>query len=198
MNGEKTMSVSRIILASASPRRKELLHQCGVPDFEIIPSHAEEIVPTEENLHALMLVNACLKADDVAHQYPDALVIGADTMIEFEGQAIGKPQNTEDAVQQLLRFAGKKHVVTTGVCLKRLADHLTVCFAVSSEVGFKPFDRPVAEKYVQLVDPLDKAGSYAIQEHADLIIAGYSGSLSNVIGLPVERLTETLYAVSRI
>ncbi len=183
-----------LILASASPRRRELLQKSGYTDFRIEPSFAEELQANDSNVHALALENAVRKAEETASRFPDALVIGADTLIEFENEAIGKPRDTAHAVQTLLRFAGKTHLVTTGVSLCCKSENLLTRFAVSSEVDFKAFDRNTAEEYVRLVPVLDKAGAYAIQEHGEMIIAGIRGSRDNIIGLPTERLKDALDA----
>lgn len=182
----------KIILASASPRRKELLVKAGFPVFEIVPSPAGELTPTEVNVPRLALENAVRKAAAVADLYPDALVIGADTLIEFEHEAIGKPADREDAVRTLCRLAGKKHTVTTGVCLCCRNANLMTRFAEMSIVEFLPFDRTTAEAYADLVPVLDKAGSYAIQDHGEMIIRGIGGDYDNIVGLPATRLKEAL------
>ena len=164
------MTARRIILASASPRRKELLAKAGFPVFEIVPSSADELAPGGVNVCRLALENACRKAHAVAELHPDAFVIGADTLIEFEHEAIGKPRDREDAVCTLCRLSGKSHFVTTGVCICCRAVNLLIRFAETSTVEFLPFERAVAEEYTALVPVLDKAGSYAIQEHGELII----------------------------
>lgn len=183
-----------LVLASASPRRKELLIRCGWPDFTVEPSRAGELEPGSVPASALALENAGLKAFDVATRHPEALVIGADTLIELENRTIGKPENEHDAVRILLALAGKSHFVTTGVCLHCAAAALTVRFAVSTEVVFRPFDRATAAEYVRLVNTLDKAGAYAVQEHGEMIVERICGSYDNVVGLPTERLGEALEA----
>lgn len=187
------MARRKIILASASPRRKELLEKAGYPDFEIVPSPAEELTPDDVNVPRLALENAIRKAVAVADLYPDALVIGADTLIEFEHEAIGKPRDREDAVRTLCRLAGKTHMVTTGVCLCCRNMNLLTRFAETSLVEFLPFDRAAAEQYADLVPVLDKAGSYAIQDHGEMIIKGIEGDYDNIVGLPAPRLKEALH-----
>lgn len=186
------MAARKIILASASPRRRELLAKAGFPEFEIVPSPAEELAPDGVNVARLALENAVRKAVAVADLHPEALVIGADTLIEFEHEAIGKPSDREDAVNTLCRLAGKKHFVTTGVCLCCRAVKLLTRFAEISTVEFLPFDRSVAEKYTALVPVLDKAGSYAIQDHGEMIIKEIAGDYDNIVGLPAARLKEAL------
>lgn len=186
------MAARKIILASASPRRRELLAKAGFPEFEVIPSPAEELAPDGVNVARLALENAVRKAVVVADLHPEALVIGADTLIEFEHEAIGKPLDREDAVLTLCRLAGKKHFVTTGVCLCCRATKLLTRFAEVSTVEFLSFERQVAEKYVNLVPVLDKAGSYAIQDHGEMIIKEITGDYNNIVGLPAARLKEAL------
>lgn len=189
------MTMRNLILASVSPRRSELLKKAGFPDFKVVPSDAEELKAGAFDVHRLALENAIRKAKAVSELYPEDLVIGADTLIEFEYEAIGKPVDTEDAVRTLLRFAGKTHRVTTGVCICCKKPDLITRFAVTSEVDFKNFDRNTAEEYTRLVHVLDKAGAYAIQEYGDMIIANIRGSYDNIVGLPTERLTEALNCI---
>ena len=186
------MAARKIILASASPRRRELLAKAGFPEFEIVPSPAEELAPDGVNVARLALENAVRKAVAVADLHPEALVIGADTLIEFEHEAIGKPSDREDAVNTLCRLAGKKHAVTTGVCLCCRAAKLLTRFAEVSTVEFLPFDRSVAEKYTDLVPVLDKAGSYGVQGKGSLLVEKLNGDFFNVMGLPVLRLSRML------
>ncbi|MBO5762723.1 MAG: septum formation protein Maf [Lentisphaeria bacterium] len=187
----------RIILASASPRRKELLGKAGYPVFDILPSPAEELAQTEENVYRLALTNAVRKAEAVADLHPDALVIGADTLIEFENEAIGKPVDRDDAVRTLLRLSGKTHSVTTGVCICCRAAKVMIRFAESSFVEFLPFDRTVAEQYTAQVPVLDKAGSYAIQDHGDMLIREIRGDYDNIVGLPARRVREALQSIRK-
>ena len=145
--------------------------------FEIVPSPAEELAPDGVNVARLALENAVRKAIAVADLHPEA---------------IGKPRDREDAVNTLCRLAGKKHFVTTGVCLCCRAAKLLTRFAEVSTVEFLPFDRSVAEKYTDLVPVLDKAGSYAIQDHGEMIIREITGDYDNIVGLPAARLKEAL------
>ena len=186
------MTARKIILASASPRRRELLTKAGFPVFEIVPSSADDLMPDGVNVYRLALENAVRKAIAVADLHPDALVIGADTLIEFENEAIGKPRDWQDAIDTLSRLAGKTHCVTTGVCLCCRAVNLLTRFAGISTVEFLPFDRATAERYAELVPVMDKAGSYAIQDHGEMIIRKITGDYDNIVGLPAARLKEAL------
>lgn len=192
------MTARKIILASASPRRKELLAKAGFPVFEIVPSSADELAPEGVNVFRLALENACRKAHAVSELHPDALVIGADTLIEFEQEAIGKPRDREDAIRTLCYLSGKSHSVTTGVCLCCWAVNLVVRFAETSTVEFLPFGRAVAEEYTARVPVLDKAGSYAIQDHGEMIIKRIAGDYDNIVGLPATRLKEALEVALKV
>ena len=182
-----TVSGSRpVILASASPRRSALLREAG-PAFaslRIVTSHVEE--------GADPLENAMLKAEAVARANPRALVIGADTVIRFEGETIGKPAGLDDARRILARLSGRTHDVATGVCIRCVEADILVRFEEATHVTFRTLTPEIIDNYVRAVDVLDKAGAYAIQEHGEDIIEKIDGSLTNVIGLPVERLKETV------
>ena len=175
-----------VILASASPRRSALLREAG-PAFasmRIMTSHVEE--------GGDPLENALRKAEAVARMNPQAIVIGADTVIRFEGETIGKPADLDDAKRILAKLSGHTHDVATGVCVRCLEADILVRFEEATHVTFRTLTPGIIEKYVKDVDVLDKAGAYAIQEHGEDIIEKIDGSLSNVIGLPVERLKETV------
>ena len=138
--------------------------------------------------------NAALKADWVASRNPGALVLGADTTVFLDGLAINKPRDLDEARAMLRRLAGRTHTVFTGVALRRLPEGLRIDQGVSSEVDFKPFGESVIEDYLRRVNSLDKAGAYSIQEHTELIIAGFRGSFSNIMGLPMEATKQILTA----
>ena len=175
----------RLILASASPRRRELLTQLGVP-FDVIV--ADVIEHEDENTHPRTMVahNAALKAEWVSARHPAALVLGADTTVFLDEKVLNKPRDLDDARAMLRRLAGRTHTVFTGVALRRASDGLRVDTSATSEVTFKAFDEATISAYFQQVNPLDKAGAYGIQEGRDLIIAGWTGSFSNIMGLPME------------
>ena len=175
-----------IILASASPRRAALLREAG-PEFASM-----RIMPSDADEGADPLENARLKAESVAAANPQAIVIGADTVIRFGGETIGKPADLDDARAILAKLSGRTHDVVTGVCVRCLENDILVRFEEATHVTFRVLTPEAIEKYIKAVNVLDKAGAYAIQEHGDDIIQGIDGSLTNVIGLPVERLTETV------
>jgi septum formation protein len=186
------MSRPLVILASASPRRAELLRQLGL-GFQVIPSDVPEV--HHEQLTALEIaqVNAYRKARHVAKKFPDAVVIGADTLVTLDDTLFGKPANLEEAYVMLDRLQGRTHQVVTSVCLIHLRDHRQRIFAEATAVTFHRLDGVKIRRYLARVNPLDKAGGYAIQEDGDQIIERIDGSYTNVVGLPVERLRAELH-----
>ena len=180
-----------LILASASPRRKDLLSQAGF-HFSVLPAEVEEWKPEPGNTLGIALRNAERKADAAAELHPEDTVIGADTVIEFEGETLGKPADLSHAEKILKRLSGKKHIVSTGVCILNRKKNIRVIFTDCTEVFFRPYGEDVIREYLSRVFVLDKAGAYAIQECGDMLAERIDGSFSNIIGLPVERVAETL------
>ncbi len=187
------MKMPSLILASASPRRSELLRQLGV-DFKVIPSTAAELHHDQMTAQEVSQVNAYRKARAVAKRFPDELVLGADTLVHLETTLLGKPATLEEAYLMLERLQGRTHHVVTALCLLCLRDHRQRVFAESTAVTFRPLDAVTIRRYLNQVDPLDKAGAYAIQEQGHLLVEEIAGSYTNVIGLPVERLKAELEA----
>ena len=189
------MKIPPTILATASPRRVELLRQI-IPKFEVMPSDAPEVHDEQLTAWEMAQVNAYRKARIIAKKSPDALVLGADTMVylDRETKLFGKPSDRKDAARMLSDLQGKTHAVITGVCLLHLRTHRQRVFANWTDVRFHPLTSKQIQEYLALMNPLDKAGAYAIQEHGELIVAEISGSYSNVVGLPVERLRAELEA----
>ena len=181
------MNLPPLILASASPRRAELLQLLKLK-FRIVPSTATEVLDEQLSPFEVCQLNAHRKARAVAKKNPDSLVLGADTLVFLDGEIMGKPASRADAERMLTRLQGRTHQVVTGISLIHLRAHRERIFAVSTDVMFHPLDAGQIRDYLAKVNPLDKAGAYAIQEHGDLIISEMSGSYSNVVGLPVERL----------
>lgn len=181
----------RLILASASPRRKELLAELGVP-FEVVVADVTEHEDPATDPRVMVAHNAALKADWVATRNPDAVVLGADTTVFLDGTAINKPRDLDESRAMLRRLSGRVHTVFTGIAVRRLSTGLKIDEGVSSQVEFKPFGDEVIEAYIKLVNTLDKAGSYSIQDHTDMIVARYSGSFSNIMGLPIEATKQIL------
>jgi septum formation protein len=185
------MQLPPVILASVSPRRAELLRQI-VRDFQIIPAHAEEFQPEHLSPAEACMLNAYRKARVLAKKFPYDLVIGADTEVCLKGRVFGKPKNRRAAERMLGELEDREHQVITGVCLIHLRRHRQRTFADTTRVTFKPLGADEIAEYLDRVNPLDKAGAYALQEHGDMIVAKTEGSFSNVVGLPVERLREEL------
>ena len=185
------MNPSALILASASPRRSELLGQMHI-EFQAIASDAEEIQHEQLTARELCQVNAYRKARAISKRFPDAIVMGADTLVALGNKVFGKPSNRDEAWRMLKELQGRTHQVYTGVCLIHLRTHRQTIFAERTLVTFRPLSSLEMKKYHEEIDPLDKAGAYAIQEKGDAIVEKISGSYSNVVGLPLERLREVL------
>ena len=187
------MKLPSLILASNSPRRSELLRQSGI-DFRVIPSNSPELHHDQLTAREISQINAYRKARTVAKKFPDALVLAADTVVNIENVLFGKPADLEQAYEMLEKLQGRTHMVVTGICLLHLRTHRQKIFAESTAVTFRPLDAVKIRRYLTQVNPLDKAGAYAIQEHGERIVAEISGSYSNVVGLPVEKVREELSA----
>jgi septum formation protein len=187
------MNLPPLILASASSRRVELLRQL-VLDFRVVVSDAPEIEHDELTARETALVNAYRKARPVAKKFPDALVLAADTLVHLNGAIFGKPASLEQSYEMLQQLQGKTHLVITAVCLLNLRTHRQRIFAESTTVTFKPLDAVAIRRYLATVNPLDKAGGYAIQEGGEQLVERISGSYTNVVGLPIEKLKLELEA----
>lgn len=184
-------SPSRLILASASPRRRELLQELGIP-FEVVIAVVTEHEESSTDPRVMVAHNAALKAEWVAARHPDAVVLGADTTVFIDGHALNKPANLAEARAMLRRLSGRTHTVFTGLAVRRRRDGLRIDEGVASDVTFKVLDDAVIETYLARVHTLDKAGGYAIQEQGELIVERFTGSLTNIIGLPLEETKHIL------
>jgi septum formation protein len=182
-----------LILASTSPRRAELLRQLNL-NFQVVPGDVTEMAHEHLSPWELCQLNAHRKARAVAKTIPDALVLGADTLVFLDGEIMGKPANVANAQRMLTRLQGRTHQVVTGISLIHLRAYRERMFAVSTDVTFHPLDAEQVRDYLAKINPLDKAGAYAIQKHGDWIVAEISGSFSNVVGLPLEQLQAELNA----
>ena len=183
----------KVILASASPRRLELLRQVGIEPV-VEPSHVEEVITSMEPDKAVMELSA-QKAKDIAalHAGEEAVVIGADTVVAADGEILGKPSNREDAVRMLTLLQGRAHQVYTGVTLVFCGGKpRTVTFAERTDVFVCPMSRAQIEAYVDTGEPMDKAGAYGIQGCFAAWVEGISGDYNNVVGLPVGRVCREL------
>lgn len=178
-----------IVLASASPRRRELLAQMGL-DFEIVPSKGEEVI-TKEQPDEVVMELALQKAREVAAGFGDGtLIIGADTVVVKDGKILGKPADEDDAVRMLKMLQGTSHQVYTGVCLIKKEDgkEREESFFEATDVEFYPMSREEILAYVRTGEPMDKAGAYGIQGKCAVYIRGIRGDYNNVVGLPIARL----------
>lgn len=190
-------SSGEIILASGSPRRKELLSGIGL-DLKIeVPGHPEDILPGEDaGSYAARVARE--KAELVAVKNPDAWVIGADTTVVLRGVIYGKPENTADAKRMLMELQGTVHQVVGGFAVinkSRSVEHVEVH---STDVEMRPVSEEEAEAYAACGEPMDKAGAYAIQEAGGAFVSRISGSFSNVIGLELSALIEALIRLGAI
>lgn len=181
--------MKRIILASASPRRKELLEKAGV-HFQIIPSEGEERI-TGDNPAQIVEELSWQKAAEVAAKVEgEIIVIGSDTLVAYEGRTLGKPKDEEDAVQTLLKLQGKTHQVYTGVTVivRSDSDEITKTFSKRTDVTFYPVTEEEIRAYVATGDPMDKAGSYDIRGDFSVYVKEICGDYNTVVGLPVSAL----------
>jgi septum formation protein len=188
-----SMSLPPVILASASPRRVELLRQI-VFRFKVVPSDAPECEHEQFTAWEVAQLNAYRKARLVAKHHPDHLVLGADTVVCQGTKFYNKPADEADACRMLLELSGQAHDVVTGVCLIHLRSHRQAVFSDATTVKFHRLTPEIIQEYVARARPLDKAGAYGIQDQGDLLVENISGSFTNVMGLPVERLREQLSA----
>ena len=178
-----------LILASASPRRRELVGFMGIP-FEVITADAEET--THGMPEALVTENARRKAEAVAKRYPGRIVLGADTIVYWHGQVLGKPRDEDEAVRMLRGLQGDRHTVYTGVCV--ISQGKEDCRYDTSDVMFVPLTDREIVSYVRTGEPMDKAGAYALQGRGGMFVQRIEGSYSNVIGLPMSLTREMLLA----
>lgn len=180
-----------LILASASPRRKELLGQLGIAFQTITADVVEHEDPTTDP-RKMVSHNAALKADRIAERHPEAFVLGADTTVFIDGITLNKPADGQEARAMLRQLSGRTHTVFTGLALRQKSSNLRIDEGVASQVTFKTLSEEIIETYLSKVHTLDKAGGYAIQEEGELIIERQEGPLSNIIGLPLDETKQIL------
>ena len=176
-----------LVLASASPRREDLLARIRTT-FAVLPAEVEEHGGGPLTARETALLNAHRKARARAKTLPDCLVLGADTVVCLDETLLGKPPTQAAAREMLTRLQGRTHRVITAVCLLHLRRHRERLFAETTWVTFRPLTAAQIDAYLARINPLDKAGAYAIQEHGEELVAELRGSFSNVMGLPLERL----------
>lgn len=188
--------MNRFILASQSPRRKELLASIGL-DFEVIVSDADESVVSKENtpvnvyVQELALIKAAASAKQVLKD-KNAIIISADTIVVLDGKILGKPKNEDDAFDMLKSLSGRTHEVYTGYCVMRIKDGYTVCNSIKTEVTFKAISDDKILRYIRTSEPMDKAGAYGIQGIGGMLVEKIEGDYANVVGLPTSALADTL------
>ncbi len=191
MIDEPAPACAALLLASASERRRELLRKAGV-EFQAEIAQVEELTGEGIAPRELCLVNAQLKAMEVASRFPQRIVLGADTIVSFDGRIFGKPHDAAEARAMLEQLCGRIHEVLTGVCLVQRSEGKICRFTESTRVKFRPRREVDLDAYLRSIHPLDKAGAYAAQEDHGRLIECVEGSMSNVIGLPVERVVSSL------
>ena len=180
----------RYILASASPRRRELFSLI-VPEFEVIPAQREEKFNMSLFPEQVALAVAEGKCDEVFSKNPDGVVVGCDTIVVLGGEILGKPKDGADAAETLRRLSGKTHFVITAVCIRTKYKKLLEC--ERTEVRFNQLSEEFIKEYVESGSPMDKAGSYGIQDGG--LVKEYFGSYTNVVGLPVTTVKKMLEEV---
>ncbi|MEQ2439863.1 Maf family protein [Solibaculum intestinale] len=178
-----------LILASASPRRRELLERAGL-SFACIPARGEEIIQKGTRPEQAALTLAQQKALEVAKARPLDTVIGADTIVVLDGMIMGKPRDEADAVRMLTLLSGREHLVLTGVCVVNKGHAHS--FVQQTKVKFYPLAPAKIRAYVRTGEPMDKAGAYGIQEKGMALVEGIEGDFFNVMGLPIARLLRLL------
>ena len=177
------------ILASQSPRRRELLNLMGIP-FTTVNPNVDEVINPELTLENAIEELAYKKALDVLNRHPEANIISADTIVVCDNEVIGKPANEEDAIRMLKQLSGKKHEVITGVCL--LSTEKELRFHTKTIVEFFDYDDEFVKAYVASKVQLDKAGAYGIQDKGALLIKGIEGDYYTVMGLPIGEVYQAL------
>ena len=180
-----------LILASQSPRRRELLGQMGLRDFKIIsPDIDERMDPALSPAELVRSLSAQKAAAVAAQAAPGALIVAADTVVALDGAVLGKPTDARDAFRMLTALSGRRHEVYTGVTVRRGADAVTEHEVTA--VSFRPLTPAEIEAYIATGEPMDKAGAYGIQGYGALLAEGVFGDYFNVMGLPVNRLRAIL------
>ena len=181
----------RIVLASASPRRQELLRRVGLTDVDVVVPHADETCPAGLSPEATVAHIARAKAEAArALTAPEDVVITADTMVFLGGERLGKPRDEADALRMLAALSGRRHTVRTGVTVRR-GDRLN-CFTASTDVYFRALAERERQAYVASGEPMDKAGAYGIQGLGALLVERIDGDFFNVMGLPLLPLARAL------
>jgi septum formation protein len=187
--------MAHLILASSSPRRRELLQQLGLV-FDIYSPEIDESVQAGESVAAYVERLACAKARAVAGRYPEAIIIAADTSLGVDNEILGKPESKQHAFEMWEKISGRKHDVYTGVCVH--TNHEKYSIVVRTQVEFQRLNQHDMQSYWATGEPLGKAGAYAIQGIAARYIPKIEGSYSNVVGLPLYETVQLLQMVKAL
>ena len=182
----------KFILASSSPRRRELLLRLQTPFDIILPDVDESIIPPDGSPETYCTALAELKANDISQHYPNNLVIGSDTIVVLDDQIMGKPEDKAMAQNMLETLSGKTHHVYTGVCLKWADKNIHHLFAEITTVTFRELSEADINHYIESCPPYDKAGSYGIQDWSAVFVKEIKGCYDNVVGFPISRFYEEL------
>ena len=185
------ITIQPLILASGSPRRRELLARLGI-EFSVVVPEVDESLLEDEGGQDYVLRLARLKGEAVGLRHPSSWVIAADTVVIVDGQLLTKPETEAQAVDMLMQLAGREHQVRTGYCLYHSQRSFCTIESVVSTVRFKSFGLDWAQSYVRTGEPMDKAGAYGIQDRGGVLVEAVDGSYSNVVGLPLAELVELL------
>lgn len=183
--------MAQIILASGSPRRKELLQILGLK-FSVVESNYKEDLKQNLKPRALAIFLSQAKAKVAAIQYQNAIIIAADTLISFQNKILGKPQSPEDAFKMLWQMRGKAHAVISGFTILDAKSGKMDSHAVETKIFFRKFSAQEIKNYIHTGETLDKAGAYSIQGLGQLLIAKIEGDYTNVVGLPLAALAQSL------
>lgn len=183
-----------LILASGSPRRKELLERLGL-DFTVCPADIDETRLPDEDAFSYPLRTAVKKAMAVAETAENSLVIAADTIVALDDELLGKPKTTEEAREMLRRLSGREHIVLTGIGVVDTVSGRTLSAVEQTIVYFHPLSEEEIISYVATGEPMDKAGAYGIQERGSLLVRKIDGDYFNVMGLPLAKLYRLLLSV---
>lgn len=181
----------KIILASSSPRRKEILENANVK-FDIIKSEIDEVILDNELPSQVVMRLAFEKCIDIAAKHRESLVIGADTVVVLDDIILGKPKDIDEAIAMITQLSGKTHQVITGISLINLSANKKIIDYVVSNVKFKDLSAKDIKDYIQTNESLDKAGAYGIQGYGALLVEEIQGDYFNIVGLPISRLSDLL------
>ena len=187
--GKPLVQNKKIILASGSPRRKQLLSVMNV-DFEAVPPDADESFDAEISADEAAKHVASKKADEVAHRYPDCAVIAADTIVVVDDKILGKPSGEDEAFYMLKTLSGRWHEVITGVCIEHMAKR--TIFSCKTAVHFTPLGDDFIKWYISTKEPMDKAGAYGIQGYGAMLVDRIDGDFYNVMGFPISMIMDEL------